>query len=119
MFDWSDGMWWAQLVLEGYVPNGAVDTDLAALDGYTIGSPVALSGQVVSSAGVLSANSPTFAGIESGNTVQAVVIYHLDGDVSWLCFYMDTGPGLPITSTGLDIQLDFNLNPVNGSVYAF
>ena len=65
-------------------------------------------------AGVAGANDVRFDEV-SGDEVGAIVIYHRkDTDTettSPLVAYIDTGAGLPVTPTGVDIEVKWNKGP--------
>jgi hypothetical protein len=115
-FNWLDGEWSAQLCNGSYIPNLATDSSDAAWSGDALGSPAAIAGNAISSAGVLSANSITVTGISSGQTVNSVVVYHYNGSVSWPAFYFDTGTGLPLTTTGAAVTIDWNGTVSSGNL---
>jgi hypothetical protein len=108
-FTWADGLWYAQFCNAGYAPNLLADTDITALTGFTIGPPFNLLSQVVSPISVMSAASYDMSGLTVGQTITSVVVYHDDGlGETYLGFFFDTGPGLPFTTTGSDVEVAWN-----------
>jgi hypothetical protein len=108
-FNWLDGLWYAQFCNSGYVPNFLADTDISVLSGFTVGSPINLASQTTSALSVMSAMSYDVSGLSTGQTITSIVVYHDDGlGTSFLGFYYDTGPGLPFTTTGSDVEVAWN-----------
>lgn len=80
--------------------------------GSRIGTAVALSGKTTTD-GIADASDTTFTSVTSGSTAEAVVIYKDTGteSTSTLIAYLDTATGLPVTTNGGDIIIQWD----NGS----
>lgn len=116
---WSTGSIKATLVGSGYTYS-ATHSTLADLGGNQLSgcTPQALTGNAVSTAGVATANSITFSGVTASQALEAIVLYiDLGGGSTRLIAYFDTGAGLPLTTTGADITVDWNATPGNGTVF--
>lgn len=79
------------------IPNNAACRPVAA---------VALTGKT-NVLGVLDAGDVTFPTVAAGEAIQALVLYQHTGDeaTSRLLAYMDDATGLPVTPTGVDIEV--------------
>lgn len=117
-FNWTDGLWYAALVDNVYAPNLVTETTTASITAHILNSVVVnLASCASSAAGVLSANSVTFAGISTSQTAKAVVIYHDTGSATFPFLYLDTGTGLPDSTTGANITVDWNGVASNGPLF--
>jgi hypothetical protein len=114
---WSGSDWFALLCNSTYTPNFSTDTSPAIIGANQIGTSVGLSGLSVSSAGVLTANSATFTGIASGLTVAAIVIYWFNGTSYVLGWYDNVGTGLPYTTIGSNILVEWSGTTASGVVF--
>jgi hypothetical protein len=95
------------------------DTDFTALVANRIGSTVDLTGVTLTGV-TISANSVTFTGISASLTVKAVVLFHDTGGGASgaLIAWFDTGTGLPLTTDGSDVTVNWNNTPTAGNIFA-
>jgi len=113
--DLTDGNVVAALVNNSASYNSA-NTDFSSLSGNQVGGSVTPGSPTVTGA-VFSANSVTFSSISAGLYVQAIVLYHVNGGAKDLIAWLDTGTGLPITSTsGANITVDWNGSSPSGTI---
>jgi hypothetical protein len=111
--------WTATLVNAGYT-FAATDSTTAALagDGLTGAVDQTLAGQVVNANGICVANSVVFTGVAAAQTLHSIVIYITDsGPILHLMLYYDTGTGLPLTTSGGTITVDWNSTAVAGTLF--
>jgi hypothetical protein len=118
-FVWTGSTWYAALISNSYTPNFSTDTWTGSVVADQIGGSVALASCAVSSAGALSANSVTFTGISASLTVKSIVVYYYNGTSYLLAFYYDTGTGLPLTTTGANVTVDWNGTTPSGNLLTF
>jgi len=116
---WGGVTWRAVLVSAFYTPNFTTDQTVSAFAGDIVGTATAMSGNAVSAAGVLSANSVTFTGVTSGLTVKYIIVYYDTGSATFLAFCDDTGTGLPYTTTGGNVLVNWSGTSVSGIIYSF
>lgn len=114
---WQTGDWYAALVNSGYTPNFATDVAYSAISSHVVGSPVALASLAIDATGFASANSVNFGAISSGSTIKSIVVYYNNGVTTFLGLYYDTGTGLPITTSGAAIEVDWNAVVGVGELY--
>lgn len=63
------------------------------------------------------AGSTTFSGVTAAQTLSAIVLYiDLGGGVTRLIAWWDTVVGLPLTTTGADITIDWNGTTPTGTI---
>ena len=93
--------------------------DLFDRTGDIVGTATAMSGNAVSATGVLSANSVTFTGVASGLTVKYIIVYYDTGSATFLAFCDDTGTGLPYTTTGANVLVNWSGTSTSGVIYSF
>jgi len=114
---WVSGTWKAALLNNSATYNNA-NTQFSDVSANQIGSSNTLTGNAVSAPGVCSSDSTTFTSISSSLTVKAIVIYiDLGGGVTRLMAWFDTGTGLPLTTTGTNITVDWNATVSHGTVF--
>jgi hypothetical protein len=102
----------AVLVTTAYTPNLVTDQFLSDVGENTIGTPQTLT-HPSSTAGVADADDVVFTAVVAGSIVKYVLIYKL-GDMdsnSPLIASIDIATGLPISTTGNDINVQWD----NGS----
>jgi hypothetical protein len=117
-FNWTGADWFCALLPSTYTPNFVTDLTAAALISAALNSVLVNLGTLaVSTAGVLSANSATFTGISSSQTVTAVGVYWNNGSTTFPFLYMNVGTGLPLSTTGANITVDWNNVAVNGPLF--
>ena len=82
-------------------------SDVAA--GSRIGTPVALAGKTTTG-GVADASDTTFTSVAAGSTAEALILYKDSGveATSTLIAYLDTATGLPVTTNGGDIIVQWD-----------
>jgi hypothetical protein len=107
-FNWTASGWQVALVNASYTPNLVTDTTEGAFAGDVVGAAQAMSGNSLGSSPILTSNTLTFTGISSGLTVKSIVVYFNNGTLDFLAFYYDTGTGLPLTTTGANVTIDWN-----------
>lgn len=115
-FSWGDGLWYAVLTNSSYVPNFVTDASKSVWAADIIGTATAMTGNSTASSPILVSNSVTFTGISSSLTVAAVIVYHDTGSVSFPAFYFNVGTGLPLTTTGANVTVDWNGTSPSGNV---
>jgi hypothetical protein len=118
-FNWLGSTWYAALISSAYTPNFSTDTWTGTVQPDQIGGSVAIASPAVSSAGVVSGNSVTFTSISASLTVKAVVVYFYNGTTYLLGLYFDTGTGLPLTTTGSNVTVDWNGTTPSGNLMTF
>lgn len=92
------------------------DTGFASIVANQVGASVALPTKS-DAAGVATGGTVTFSGIASGLTVKTIVIYHETGaGAGKLICAFDTGTGLPLTTTGADIKVEWNATDPTGTI---
>lgn len=116
--------WTADTIMATLVDNvyamGPSDADLSAIGVHVLAGCVdqPLLTKGVGTPGIAGADSITFSGVTAGQTLQAIVLYKdHGGGVTELLAYIDTGAGLPFTTTGTDITVDWNSSPAHGTVF--
>jgi hypothetical protein len=107
-FNWTAVDWYVALVNASYTANLATDTVESIFAADVVGSAQLMSGNSLSSSPILVSNTLTFTGISSSLTVKSIVVYYNDGTHDFLAFYYDTGTGLPLTTTGANVTIDWN-----------
>jgi hypothetical protein len=60
-------------------------------------------------------DSVTFTGVNTGQTVKAIIVYNNVGAGRLIAYY-DTGVGLPLSTTGANITIDWNATAVAGTL---
>jgi hypothetical protein len=114
---WVRGAIYAALLSPAAVYNAA-NTIFGQLSANQVGGTVKLANAAVSAAGVASAGSVTFSGVSAGLTVAAMVLF-IDpgaGGAQRLIAWWDTVVGMPLTTTGADITIDWNGTTPTGTV---
>jgi hypothetical protein len=118
-FNWTGSSFYLVLCSSSYVPNFATDSTYAAFSPYILagGAAAVLSGLAVSSGGVLSANSVTCTGYTTGNVATWIVCYYNPSSPQYPVFACNVGTGLPYTTTGANITIDWNGASPSGPIF--
>lgn len=99
----------AALVKSAYTQNLATDEFYSTVATHVVGTNQTLSAKSVTG-GAFDASDVTWAAVAAGDTVKAVVLYKDTGSdgTSPLLAYIDVVTGLPLTTNGSDITIQWD-----------
>jgi hypothetical protein len=118
LFDWAGSTFYGCLTTASYVPNFVTDSTYAAFSANILSTVTGvLTGLAVSSAGVASANSLTLSGISASQTATWIVVFYNPGTPGFPVCAFNTGTGLPYTTTGAAITIDWNNVSPSGPLF--
>jgi hypothetical protein len=118
VWSWSGSDFFGCLTSATYTPIFATDASDSVFTSFILSSVTAqLSGLSVSTAGVASANSLTLTGIAASLTATWVVVFFNNGVVNFPILADNVGTGLPYTTLGTNITIDWNGATPSGPLF--